>query len=219
MCVFLPADGFSAQPDWVTKRQHPGKRFDDGLDKRQHPGRREEDGGEQYLDLHRRQHPGKRDDETHSFLELQKRQHPGKRSTSTHLHEDPVLVFAGLSKRQHPGKRYLMLHSKRQHPGRRLVEEGEGEDEDGVWAAAPGGSQEELEEELDKRQHPGKRFWDNSSPDLDTNSPCDVLDTTGCSRANLLLDFLDQLNRSHDEEKRQHPGKRLAPAEDLVPAE
>lgn len=198
----------------MTKRQHPGKRYSEDLEKRQHPGRREEDEDDQYLDVQKRQHPGKRDDEMHSFMELQKRQHPGKRSTMGHISDNPVILLSELSKRQHPGKRYLVLHSKRQHPGKRYTED---EDGDGDWDADSDGD-EDLPE-LEKRQHPGKRFWDNSSPDLGTNSPCDVLDPTSCSKSSLLLDFLDNINKSHAEEKRQHPGKRFAPEEDLVEGE
>ncbi|GAA6216399.1 thyrotropin releasing hormone [Lates japonicus] len=207
-------EGFSSQPEWVTKRQHPGKRYIEDLEKRQHPGRREEDEDDQYLDVQKRQHPGKREDEMHSFAELQKRQHPGKRATMGHISDNPVVLLSELSKRQHPGKRYLVLHTKRQHPGKRHPEEdGDG---DGDWDGADG--DEDLPE-LEKRQHPGKRFWDNSSPDLGTNSPCDVLDPTGCSKTSLLLDFLDNINKSHAEEKRQHPGKRFAPEEDLEEGE
>ncbi|XP_071368523.1 pro-thyrotropin-releasing hormone [Centroberyx affinis] len=202
-------EGFSSQPEWVTKRQHPGKRYSEDLEKRQHPGRREEDEDEDYVDVEKRQHPGKREDEMDSFMELQKRQHPGKRSMMGPISENPIMLLGELSKRQHPGKRYLVLHSKRQHPGKRHPEsEDEGEDADGDGDL----------QELEKRQHPGKRFWDNSSPDLGTNSPCDVLDPTSCSNTSLLLDFLDNI-KSHAEEKRQHPGKRSAPEEDLVEEE
>ncbi|XP_056240891.1 pro-thyrotropin-releasing hormone [Seriola aureovittata] len=206
-------EGFSSQPEWVSKRQHPGKRYGEDLEKRQHPGRREEDEDDQYFDVQKRQHPGKREDEMHTFMELQKRQHPGKRSTMGHMSDNPVILLSELSKRQHPGKRYLVLHSKRQHPGKRYPED---EDGNGDWDADADGD-EDLPE-LEKRQHPGKRFWDNSSPDLGTNSPCDVLDPTSCSKTSLLLDFLDNI-KSHAEEKRQHPGKRFAPEEDLVEGE
>ncbi|XP_070767054.1 pro-thyrotropin-releasing hormone [Enoplosus armatus] len=207
-------EGSSSQTEWVTKRQHPGKRYSEDLEKRQHPGRREDDEDEQYLDVQKRQHPGKREDEMHSFMELQKRQHPGKRSTTGHISENPVMLLSELSKRQHPGKRYLVLHSKRQHPGKRHPEY---EDGDGDWDADADGDEDLAD--LEKRQHPGKRFWDTSSPDLGTNSPCDVLDPTSCSKTSLLLDFLDNINKSHAEEKRQHPGKRFAPEEDLVEGE
>ncbi|XP_020485251.1 pro-thyrotropin-releasing hormone [Labrus bergylta] len=207
-------EGSSSQTAWVSKRQHPGKRYIEDLEKRQHPGRREEDEDEQYLDVQRRQHPGKREDAMHSLMELQKRQHPGKRFTTGHNSENPVMLLSELSKRQHPGKRYLVLHSKRQHPGKRQPED---EDSEGDWDADTDGDEDLAE--LEKRQHPGKRFWDNSSPDIGTNSPCDVLEPTSCSKTSLLLDFLDNINKSHAEEKRQHPGKRFAPEEDLVEGE
>ncbi|XP_043969016.1 pro-thyrotropin-releasing hormone [Gambusia affinis] len=201
-------DGVFSQPEWLTKRQHPGKRYFEDLEKRQHPGRREVIDDEQFWDMQKRQHPGKREDEMHSFTEFQKRQHPGKRSTTGQIPDSPITLLSELSKRQHPGKRYLVLHSKRQHPGKRLLEDEDGEadwTEDG----------EEDMSELEKRQHPGKRFWDNSSPELSTSSPCDVLDSDSCSKTSLLLDFLENINKSHAEEKRQHPGKRFAPEEEM----
>lgn len=162
--------------------------------------------------MQKRQHPGKREDEMHSFTEFQKRQHPGKRSTTGHIPDSPVALLSELSKRQHPGKRYLVLHSKRQHPGKRLLEDEDGEadwTEDG----------EEDMSELEKRQHPGKRFWDNSSPELSTSSPCDVLDSDNCSKTSLLLDFLENINKSHADEKRQHPGKRFASEKEMEEGE
>ncbi|KAM4610901.1 pro-thyrotropin-releasing hormone [Polymixia lowei] len=195
-------EGFSPQPEWVTKRQHPGKRYNEDLETQQHPGR-EEDEDEDYVDVEKRQHPGKREDEIDSFTDFQKRQHPGKRSMLEQKYENPVFL-SELSKRQHPGKRYLMLYTKRQHPGKRDTEDGV---EDGDL------------QELEKRQHPGKRFWDNSSPDLGTDSPCNTLDPSGCSKTNLLLNLLDNVAKSRAEEKRQHPGKRLALEKDLVEEE
>ncbi|XP_061909570.1 pro-thyrotropin-releasing hormone [Entelurus aequoreus] len=196
--------GLISQPEWVTKRQHPGKRYGEDLEK-------EDDGDEEYwLGVDKRQHPGKREEVTHSLMELQKRQHPGRRSTTGHLSDHPVIVVGGLSKRQHPGKRYLVVRSRRQHPGKRQEEEEEGDEEE----------EEEDLPEVDKRQHPGKRFWDHSDPDLSAVSPCeDVLDLNRCARTNLLLDFLDKIRVKHAEEKRQHPGKRFAPERDLVDAE
>ncbi|CAL1605572.1 unnamed protein product [Knipowitschia caucasica] len=177
---------------WMTKRQHPGKRYID----------EDTDEDEPYLDLNKRQHPGKREEEMHSYLE--KRQHPGKRAASELLSSDnPLLVLSELSKRQHPGKRYVMLYNKRQHPGKRFYPDNL--DSEG--------------EEMDKRQHPGKRVLDNSAPFLGSNPPCDFLDSNGCSNSpqnRLLLDFLDNINTSHVEDKRQHPGKRFVSDEDLV---
>lgn len=207
-------DGLFSQPEWVTKRQHPGKRFNEDVEKRQHPGRREEEEeeDEQFLDVQRRQHPGKREDEMRAFVTgLQKRQHPGKRAAAGgHLSDSPLSLLSELSKRQHPGKRYL-LHSKRQHPGKRYFEDEEGDSDRNA------GADEDLSE-FEKRQHPGKRLWDNGSPELSTGSPCDVLDPDSCSKTSLLLDFLDNI-KSHAEEKRQHPGKRFAPEEDLEDGE
>lgn len=206
----FPDEVFS-HSEWVTKRQHPGKRFSEDVEKRQHPGRREEEEDEeeqQVFDVQRRQHPGKREDEMRAFTTgLQKRQHPGKRAAAGRLSDSPLGLLSELSKRQHPGKRYLVLHSKRQHPGKRYLEDEEG---DSDWTAD---GDEELSE-LENRQRPGKRLWDNSIPELSTDSPCDVLDPDRCRKTSLLLDFLDNI-QSHAEEKRQHPGKRFAPEEDI----
>ncbi|XP_072305770.1 pro-thyrotropin-releasing hormone [Eucyclogobius newberryi] len=193
--------GGTSQPGWVTKRQHPGKRYTE----------EDTDGDEPYLDVNKRQHPGKREEEMHSYAEPQKRQHPGKRTAAGLDSDNPLLVLSELSKRQHPGKRYLMLHMKRQHPGKRLFLDADSDfDSEG----------EELAE-LEKRQHPGKRFLDNSNPFLGSNPPCDFMDSNGCSGPpnRLLLDFLDHINTSHVEEKRQHPGKRFASEEELVDSE
>ncbi|XP_029011329.1 pro-thyrotropin-releasing hormone [Betta splendens] len=190
-------EGISPQSERVTKRQHPGKRYSDDLEKRQHPGRREDDDDEPFLDLQRRQHPGKREEEMHSFTEIQKRQHPGRRAAPGLVPEPPAVLLGELSKRQHPGKRLYGAEER-------------GDD----WDA-------EADEDLPevKRQHPGKRLWDNSSPDLDADSPCDVLEPTSCSKSSLLLDFLDNINKSPAEEKRQHPGRRSAPEEASVEEE
>ncbi|XP_064777930.1 pro-thyrotropin-releasing hormone [Oncorhynchus masou masou] len=171
-------EALSSQPEWLVKRQHPGKREEDEDE--------DEDSGE----VQKRQHPGKREDEIDSFVELQKTQHPGKRSMLEQITEDSAFL-SELSKRQHPGKRYLMMYSKRQHPGRRDVDESDAGDL----------------QELEKRQHPGKRYC-----------PCDVLNP-GCSKANLLLELLDNVTKSRAAEKRQHPGKRSAPDEDLTERE
>lgn len=196
--------------EWMTKRQHPGKRLSDGDN---HPGRRDEGRDEKYL---MKDHPAHSEEDMLSYMVLPKRQHPGKRTVMELVSENPALVLSRLSKRQHPGKRYLGLQSKRQHPGKRYVGEGEEEEEDGDrdWDADTAG--EEDYTGFEKRQHPGKRFWDNSNPELDTNIPCDGLDPVNCSKTNLLLDFLESINKSHVEEKRQHPGKRSASEEDLI---
>ncbi|XP_061630003.1 pro-thyrotropin-releasing hormone isoform X2 [Phyllopteryx taeniolatus] len=98
--------GPSSQTEWMTKRQHPGKRYREDLDE-------EADGDGEVLPT------------------VERRQHPGKRSTAGHLSGLPVIVVQGeLSKRQHPGKRYLVLRSRRQHPGKRQPGEEEEEEED-----------------------------------------------------------------------------------------
>ncbi|MEE6524643.1 hypothetical protein FKM82_024211 [Ascaphus truei] len=121
--------------DWISKRQHPGKRQQEEVEKRQHPGRREE--AEEAL-----------------YLEPQKRQHPGRRSPQGDQYSDnfsPSLGFLPeVSKRQHPGKRNLP-YSKRQHPGKR------GWEEEGMELGDP--------QDVEKRQHPGKRYLESESFD------------------------------------------------------
>lgn len=221
--IYLLTDFFppflkdESQMEWVTKRQHPGKRLSDGLNQNL-PGRRGGSADEEYSI---KAHPAHVLEDMFSYMEQPKRQHPGKRTVMELVSENPALVINRLSKRQHPGKRwYLGLQSKRQHPGKRYVGEEEVEDEedrDGNWDADTAG--EEDYAGFEKRQHPGKRFWDISNPELETNIPCDGLDPVSCSKTNLLLDFLESINKSHVEEKRQHPGKRSAPEEDLMEAQ
>ncbi|XP_069062407.1 thyrotropin releasing hormone [Pleurodeles waltl] len=187
--------GLKAFPgDWLSKRQHPGKRFQTDMEKRQHPGKREDPDDTSYVELQKRQHPGKREeDEADSYLELQKRQHPGRRSAVEPDLDYPISQLSylnELSKRQHPGKR-SPSYSKRQHPGKRSWEE-ESEDEEAV--------------DLEKRQHPGKRYLDSES--LTDATPCDGQDTLNCSKAGLLLELLDNVHKGRGEEKRQHPGRR-----------
>ncbi|XP_007888635.1 pro-thyrotropin-releasing hormone [Callorhinchus milii] len=210
-------DTDSLQPEWVSKRQHPGKREDgqgeitDYLDaqKRQHPGKREDegddDGGDDddddYLTpTQKRQHPGKRETQD-DLVDLQKRQHPGRRATADQFSETPgqELAFLGeLAKRQHPGKRYL-TYIKRQHPGRRSWED----ERD---------SSENLP--FERRQHPGKRYLDPESSDLPF--PCDLNGPpTSCRKAGLLLELLENMNRSQMEEKRQHPGRSVALGDEM----
>uniref|UniRef100_A0A8C3RNK1 Pro-thyrotropin-releasing hormone n=1 Tax=Chelydra serpentina TaxID=8475 RepID=A0A8C3RNK1_CHESE len=183
------------QPDWFSKRQHPGKRFPSDLEKRQHPGKREDEEEVSYGETQKRQHPGKREeeDDLDSDIELQKRQHPGRRSLWDQYVDIPSTQLAylnELSKRQHPGKRYL-IYNKRQHPGKRS------------W-------DDELDlgdQDMEKRQHPGRRSVDSESPDYD--APCDLQDSFNCSKSSFLLELLDDV-KGRVEEKRQHPGRRFA---------
>ncbi|XP_038628728.1 thyrotropin releasing hormone [Tachyglossus aculeatus] len=225
------------QQDWLDKRQHPGKRYMDDLVKRQHPGKREgeeeeeeeegeagngelfmeaqkrqhpgkrsESGEEQLLEAQKRQHPGRRDEyDSEAFREQQKRQHPGRRSPWDRYTEGPSPQFMSLvefSKSQLPGMGH-QVYSKRQHPGKRSWE--------GELAF---NSQADVE----KRQHPGKR-WIPDSGSPDPSSPCGPQDGPNCSRASLLLEFLDDIGKGErDEEKRQHPGRSL-PGEEEMAAE
>ncbi|XP_040264053.1 thyrotropin releasing hormone [Bufo bufo] len=121
--------------EWISKRQHPGKRLLEEVEKRQHPGKREE--GDWYLELPKRQHPGRRSAFGDQFLD----------SSSP-----PSLgLLSDVSKRQHPGKRNL-AYTKRQHPGKRS------------WDDDENGEIGDLQD-VEKRQHPGKRYTDSENFD------------------------------------------------------
>ncbi|XP_069499529.1 thyrotropin releasing hormone [Ambystoma mexicanum] len=191
------APGLKASPvDWLSKRQHPGKRSQMDMEKRQHPGKREDTDEPQYIDAQKRQHPGKREeDDADIYTDFQKRQHPGRRSVGEPDLDYPVTQLSYINeftKRQHPGKR-SPGYNKRQHPGKRS------------WEEEP---DEEEAQELEKRQHPGKRYIESGIPGDVT--PCDGQDSSNCSKASLLLELLDNVNKSRGEEKRQHPGRRSA---------
>ncbi|XP_029453471.1 thyrotropin releasing hormone [Rhinatrema bivittatum] len=187
------------QLEWLSKRQHPGKRFLEDLEKRQHPGKREEGDEMSFIESQKRQHPGKREEDSDGYMEMQKRQHPGRRSLLDHYWDSPstqLVSMSELSKKQHPGKR-TRGYSKRQHPGKR------------EW-------DEELED-LEKRQHPGKRYLESEG--LDYYPPCDIQDIFNCTKASLLLELLDNVNKGREEEKRQHPGRRSELEGDLIAQE
>ncbi|XP_067854373.1 pro-thyrotropin-releasing hormone [Heptranchias perlo] len=193
----------------VFKRQHPGKRLEEEFEKRQHPGKREEGEEEEeeeeeggYVEAEKRQHPGRREvDDGH--VEIQARQHPGRRSTYDQYSGENAgrqLAFLGeLSKRQHPGKRFL-LYNKRQHPGRRSWEDESDSDE---------------KERVDKGRHPVKRYLEPGSSSSELPFPCDLQDPVTCSKASYLLELLGDMNKSRFEVKRQHPGRRHAPDDEL----
>ncbi|NXD13991.1 TRH protein, partial [Nothocercus nigrocapillus] len=180
-------------PEWLSKRQHPGKRYLSDLEKRQHPGKREDEEESSYGDIQKRQHPGKREEEGNldSYLELKKRQHPGRRSLWDEHADTPnvqLIYLNELSKRQHPGKRYLM--HKLQHPGSR------------GW----NDEQDLRDQHVEKRQHPGKRYLDTKSADY--AAPCDFQESFSCNEGSLLFDLVKNVSRA--EQKRQHPGGGLA---------
>ncbi|KAM6162695.1 thyrotropin releasing hormone [Erethizon dorsatum] len=148
MAALHPPESQVLQPDWLSKRQHPGKREEDT---EEGPQEEEEEEGDT-VGPHKRQHPGRRS----PWLEylVTKRQHPGRRLVDPHSQrsweeEDTEEDGEGTlmpEKRQHPGKRApggpcgpwgacgqasLLLRllddlsqghgaqEKRQHPGRR----------------------------------------------------------------------------------------------------
>ncbi|NWR56164.1 TRH protein, partial [Bucorvus abyssinicus] len=179
-------------PEWLSKRQHPGKKYLSDLEKRQHPGKRGVEEDMSYGDIQKRQHPGKREigDDLDGYLELKKRQHPGRRSLLDQYADIPsaqLIYLSELSKRQHPGRRYLMY--KRQHPSKR------------GW-----NYEVDLNDQYgEKRQHPGKRHWNS-----DDAGPCNSPESFACNKGNLWLDLVENVSKDRVGEKRQHPGKRSA---------
>ncbi|XP_009938268.2 thyrotropin releasing hormone [Opisthocomus hoazin] len=182
-------------PEWLSKRQHPGKKYLSDLKKRQHPGKRDVEEDPSYGGIQKRQHPGKREieDNLDGYLELKKRQHPGRRSLSDQYADVPSAQLTYLndfSKRQHPGRRYLMY--KRQHPSKR------------GW-----NDEVDLNPQYgEKHQHPGKRQWNSDSPD--GAGPCNFQESFTCNKGSLLLDLVENVTKDRVEKKRQHPGKRSA---------
>ncbi|NXI44073.1 TRH protein, partial [Galbula dea] len=182
-------------PEWLSKRQHPGKKYINDPEKRQHPGKRDAEEGSSYGDIQKRQHPGKREteDDIDGYLELKKRQHPGRRSLSDQYASIPTAQLTSLNelpKRQHPGRRYLMY--KHQHPSKR------------GW-----NDEVDLNDQYgEKRQHPEKRHGNADSPD--DAGPCNFQEAFTCNPGSLLLDLIEDVSKDRVEEKRQHPGKRSA---------
>ncbi|NXE15322.1 TRH protein, partial [Lophotis ruficrista] len=182
-------------PEWLSKRQHSGKKYLSDLEKRQHPGKRDVEEDTSYGGIQKRQHPGKREieDNLDGYLELKKRQHPGRRSLLDQYADIPTarLTYLNeLSKRQHPGRRYLMY--KHQHPRKR------------GW-----NDEVELNDQYgEKRQHPRKRHWNSDSQD--DAGPCSFQESFICNKGSLLLDLVEDVSTDRVGKKRQHPGKRSA---------
>ncbi|KFO04181.1 Pro-thyrotropin-releasing hormone [Balearica regulorum gibbericeps] len=182
-------------PEWLSKRQHPGKKYLSDLQKRQHPGKRDVEEDTSYGHILKRQHPGKREieDNIDGYLELKKRQHPGRRSLLDQHADIPstqLTYLNELSKRQHPGRRYLMY--KHQHPNKR------------GW-----NDEVDLNDQYgEKHQHPGKRHWNSDSPDDAGLS--NFQESFTCNKGSLLLDLVENVSKDRVEKNRQHPGKRSA---------
>ncbi|NXT68216.1 TRH protein, partial [Chaetops frenatus] len=177
---------------WLSKRQHPGKKYPSNLEKRQHPGKRDAEKDTSYGDIWKRQHPGKRQmqDDLDDYLELKRQQPPSRQSLLDQFANSPraqLTYMNELSKREHPGRRYPMY--KHQHPSKR------------DWNY-------EVDLYVEKGQHPGKRHWNSDSSD-DTG-PCNFQESFTCHKGSLLLDLVQDVSRDRVEEKRQHPGKRSA---------
>ncbi|NXP34340.1 TRH protein, partial [Leiothrix lutea] len=176
---------------WLSKRQHPEKKYLSNLEKRQHPGKRDVQDETSYGDIQKRQHPRKREmeDDLDVYLELKKQQLPGRKLLLDQFTNSPraqPTYMNELSKREHPGRRYPMY--KHQRPSKR-------------------GWNYEVELYGKERQHPGKRHWNSDSSD-DTD-PCNIQESFTCHKGSLLLDLVD-VSRDRVEEKRQHPGRRAA---------
>uniref|UniRef100_A0A8C8Z9A9 Pro-thyrotropin-releasing hormone n=1 Tax=Prolemur simus TaxID=1328070 RepID=A0A8C8Z9A9_PROSS len=134
------------EPNWLSKRQHPGKREEEEEAEEGVEEERGAAGGPQ-----KRQHPGRREEEASPFADdtRHKRQHPGRRS--------PWPGYA-VTKRQHPGR--WRVDPKAQ---RNWEEDGEEEEE------------EEEELTPDKRQHPGKRSLGRTCGPQGACGPASVL--------------------------------------------
>ncbi|XP_053785233.2 thyrotropin releasing hormone [Desmodus rotundus] len=154
------------QPDWLSKRQHPGKREDaeEGVEEE------EEEGGA--VGPQKRQHPGRREDAAMWSADVaqQKRQHPGRRSS---------WLGYTFTKRQHPGRRLVdpiaqrsweeeeeekeegeLMPEKRQHPGKRALGGSCGFQGACGQASLLLGLLDDLSRGQgpeEKRQHPGRR--------------------------------------------------------------
>ncbi|NXJ07323.1 TRH protein, partial [Odontophorus gujanensis] len=180
-------------PQWLYRRQHPGKRHVSVLEKRQHPGKRDVEEETSYGDIQKIQHLGKTEDYIDNYPELKKRQHPGRRSLwdqSTDIPSSQLTYLNELSKTQHPGRRYLMY--KHRHPSKR-------------------GWNDELNlsgQNWEKHQHSRKRHRDSDS--LDYAGPCDLQQSAICNKGSLLLDLAENFIKERAEEKWQHPGRRSA---------
>ncbi|NWR50540.1 TRH protein, partial [Regulus satrapa] len=177
---------------WISKRQHPARKYLSNLEKRQHPGKRDVEEEASYGDIQKKQHPGKREmeDDLDVYLELKRQHPPGRKSLLDQFANSPraQLTYVNeLSKGEHPGRRKPMY--KHQHPSKR-------------------GSNYEVDLNGEKRQHPGKRHW-NSDSSGDTG-PCNFQESFTCHKGSLLLDLIEDVSRDRVEEKRQHPGKRSA---------
>ncbi|KAI5174249.1 thyrotropin releasing hormone isoform X1 [Manis pentadactyla] len=161
-----PSESQSFQPDWLSKRQHPGKREE----AEERVLEEDEEGGA--VGPYKRQHPGRREDVAAWSVDdaQQKRQHPGRRAS---------LLGYAVTKRQHPGRRLVdpkfqrsweeeeeeeeegeLMPEKRQHPGKRALGGPCGFRGACGQAGLLLGLLDDLrrgQEAEEKRQHPGRR--------------------------------------------------------------
>ncbi|XP_006868733.1 PREDICTED: pro-thyrotropin-releasing hormone [Chrysochloris asiatica] len=140
------AEPQTLQLDWLSKRQHPGKRDEEAEE-------RAEEEEEKEGETQKRQHPGRRS----SWLgyTVTKRQHPGRRLV------DPK------APRSWEDEGELMLPEKRQHPGRRALGGPCGVGVACDQAAILFGILSDLSRSQraeKKRQHPGRRATGGREP-------------------------------------------------------
>lgn len=156
----------SFQLDWLSKRQHPGKREE----AEERVLEEEEEGGA--VGPYKQQHPGRREDVAGWSADdaQQKWQHPGRQAS---------LLGYAVTKRQHPGRRLVdpkfqrswkeeeeeeeegeLMPEKRQHPGKRALGGPCGFQGACGQAGLLLGLLDDLrrgQEAEEKRQHPGRR--------------------------------------------------------------
>ncbi|NWU93324.1 TRH protein, partial [Upupa epops] len=180
--------------EWLSKIQHPEKKYASDLKKRQHPGKRDVEEDTVFGDIQKWQHPGKRErgDDLDGYLQLN--EHPGRRPFSdqyTDIPSEQLTYPNKLSKRQHPGRRYVMY--QHQQPSKKGCNDDNDEVDLSDYYSA-------------KHPHPGKRHRNSNSPD-DAHL-CNFQLSFTCSKGSLLLGLIENISKDRVEEKRQHPGKR-----------
>ncbi|XP_078066269.1 pro-thyrotropin-releasing hormone [Mustelus asterias] len=179
------------------------------LSKRQHPGKRAEE------EFEKRQHPGKRQEgeaEEGAYLETEKRQHPGRRELDG--------GYLEIQTRQHPGRRspfgqysgenaFLGELAKTQHPAERSLLYSKRQ-HPGRRSWEDGSDSGEWEP-LERGQTPGRRYPEVGSSSSELSSPCEDQGPVSCSKPSYLLEqLLGKMDKNWPQVKRQHPGRRLA---------
>nr|KAF6476682.1 thyrotropin releasing hormone [Rousettus aegyptiacus] len=136
------------QPDWLFKRQHPGKReeeAEEGVEEE------EEEGGA--VGPHKRQHPGRRS--SWPGYTFTKRQHPGRRLVDPKAQR----IWEEEEDGEEKEEEGELMPEKRQHPGKRAMGGPCGLRGACGQASLLLGLLDDLTrgQEAEKRQHPGRR--------------------------------------------------------------